>query len=191
LNDDPSRGWERCARQFIASRSDIGANVVRKWAGSLPRGGSILDIGCGSGVPLAAALIADGFALSGIDASPTLVAEFRRRCPEADVACEPAERSSFFGRTFDGAIAVGLMFLLPADSQRELIHRAAGALKPSGRLLFTAPWQACTWTDVLTGGHSLSLGREEYERTIASAGMSLVDEHVDGGDNHYYEAKKS
>jgi 2-polyprenyl-3-methyl-5-hydroxy-6-metoxy-1,4-benzoquinol methylase len=191
LSDDPSRGWERCARQFIASRSDIGVNVVRKWAQSLSDGASILDIGCGHGAPLSAALIADGFALSGVDASPTLVAEFRRRYPDAEVACEAAERSSFFGRTFDGAIAVGLVFLLPAVSQREIIHRAAAALKPSGRFLFTAPWQTCNWTDILTGGHSVSLGREEYERIIASAGMSLVDEHVDRGGNHYYEALKN
>lgn len=191
MSEDRSNGWEAAAERFIASRSGIGLATVRNWARPLPAGASILDIGCGFGAPLAAALIADGFAVSGVDASPALAAEFKRRFPQAEVACESAERSGFFGRTFDGALAIGLVFLLPAGSQRELIGRIAAARKPSGRLLFTAPRQACGWTDLLTGRPSLSLGAEEYGRLIAGAGMSLVGVHVDEGGIHYYEALKS
>ena len=47
------------------------------------------------------------------------------------VSCEAVEDSSFFGRTFDGVIAVGLLFLLSAAEQRDLIRRVAFALNPT------------------------------------------------------------
>ncbi|HMI63810.1 MAG TPA: class I SAM-dependent methyltransferase, partial [Puia sp.] len=46
------------------------------------------------------------------------------------VACESVERSSFFNRSFDGVIAVGLMFLLSEETQRTLIPKMAAALNP-------------------------------------------------------------
>jgi hypothetical protein len=55
-------------------------------------------------------------------------------------------------------MAVGLLFLLSEDSQRDLIRRVGLALNSGGRFLFTSPAQCCTWTDILTGRESLSLG---------------------------------
>jgi 2-polyprenyl-3-methyl-5-hydroxy-6-metoxy-1,4-benzoquinol methylase len=189
---DPANGYEAVAAEFMArrGRSDIGVATVRAWARSLPQGGTILDLGCGHGVPIARALADDGFDVSGIDAAPTLVAAFRRRFPAARVACEAVEASAFFGRTFDGVVAIGLVFLLPADAQRNFVRRAALALNPGGGLLFTAPTETGTWTDVLTGHTSLSLGDDAYRAAIAGAGLVLAGEAVDEGGNHYYHAHR-
>lgn len=188
MSRDRSRGWEGAAHELMACRSSVGVETVRAWARSLPEGAAILDLGCGSGVPISEALIADGFAVHGVEVSPTLAVAFRRNFPRAPVACEPVEESSFFGRTFDGAVAWGLMFLLPARSQRDLIHRVARALAAGGRFLFTAPAEAATWDDLTTGRPSRSLGAEAYRAELAAAGLTLVGEHDDEGENHYYEA---
>jgi SAM-dependent methyltransferase len=187
---DPSNGYEAAAAEFIDRRSSsrIGVGTVRAWARALPPGASILDLGCGHGSPVAEALLDDGFEIYGVDASPTLSAAFRRRLPGAHIVCEPVEASSLFGRTFDGVIAIGLVFLLPADTQRDLLRRMAAALNPGGRLLFTAPAEVCVWADVLTGRESRSLGAAEYRAILTEAGLDLVGEHRDEGDNHYYDA---
>ena len=188
---DPSNGYEAVAPEFMRRReqSSIGVATVRMWARSLPRGGAILDLGCGSGVPISTALNNAGFAVYGIDASPSLTAAFRRRLPYAHVACEAIEDSRFFNRTFDGVIAVGLMFLLPSDAQRDLIRKIPVALNPDGRFLFTSPAQLCAWTDVLTGKESHSLGAEEYKVVLSEAGLTLVGEYEDEGENHYYDTR--
>jgi len=185
---DRSRGWNAIADRFMDARSEIGVGTVRRWAGLLPPGADIVDIGCGSGVPISAALDSDGFRVFGIDASPALVAEFRRRLPAAEVACEAAETSCLFHRMFDAAVAIGLMFLLPADDQHRVIERVGSALKPGGRFLFSAPRQSCTWRDILTGEPSLSLGEDGYRSALEKMGMTLCGHYVDEGENHYFDA---
>ena len=189
---DASNGWEAVAGKLIAVReqSRIGVAVVCTWAQHLPSGASILDLGCGSGVPVSQALMDDGFVVYGIDASPTLVAAFRSRFPRTNVACEPAESSRFFDRSFDGVIAVGLLFLLPADVQRALILRMGAALNPGGRLLFSAPSQVCTWADLTTGRESRSLGASAYVALLSEAGLALVGDYTDEGESYYYHALK-
>lgn len=106
----------------MAVRSDVGTALVRSWARKcLPPSAAVLDIGCGSGVPIARALVSDGFTVWGIDASPSLVAAYRRNLPGMTAACEPAQDSSFFDRSFIGVISIGLVFLLDAPDQRKLL----------------------------------------------------------------------
>jgi 2-polyprenyl-3-methyl-5-hydroxy-6-metoxy-1,4-benzoquinol methylase len=188
---DSSNGYEAIAQNFIAARtrSSVGTATVRDWSRALRRSASILDIGCGSGVPIAQMLVEGGFEVFGLDASPSMVAAFRQRFPKSFAKCEAAEESDFFGRRFDAIICVGLIFLLPAETQRILIAKVSGALKHGGRFLFTSPKQACTWSDVMTGRLSFSLGSEEYHRILATHELELVGEGEDEGENHYYFAK--
>lgn len=188
---DRSNGWEEVAARFTAVRSSVGVATVRTWAGALSPGAAVLDLGCGNGVPIAEALMADGFDVHGIDASPSLVEAFRRRFPDAQVRCEAVEDSDFFGRNYDGIVAVGLLFLLDPDAQRALIGRVACALNPRGRFLFTAPTQAVAWPDLLTGRPSVSLGDAAYRQALSDAGLTMVREHADEGGNHYYDAARS
>jgi SAM-dependent methyltransferase len=193
VGPDASNGYEDIAQRFLERRSQtrVGAGVIRAWAQGLPRSGTVLDLGCGSGEPVARILDVSGLRVWGVDASPTLVAAFRRHLPRGKVVCEPVEHSNFFGRRFDGIVAIGLMFLLTEAAQRALIPRIARALAPCGELLFTAPEQACSWQDVLTGRISRSLGAETYRAALAEAGLKLLPSMVDEGGNHHYRARST
>lgn len=189
---DASNGWEAVAPDFIREgrHSRIGVAIVTDWVMQLPTGCSVLDLACGPGVPRSEPLHARGEVFA-VDASPSLAAAYRERFPSAQVACEAAEESALFERQFDGVLAWGLLFLLPGETQREVISRVGRALTPSGRFLFTAPWQIATWADNSTGRLSVSLGRAGYEEVLSNAGLTVVREHEDEGGNHYYEAIKS
>lgn len=191
MNADPSEGWDRIAERFMAARSGIGASLVRSWArDNLPKSGSVLDVGCGSGVPITQALIEEGFEVFGVDASPTLLAAFRSRFPEVQAVCEPAQDSTFFDRTFDAAVSVGLLFLVSEGHQRRIIHRVASSLRPGGRFLFSAPRERCEWQDLLTGRPSRSLGEREYERLLRASGLRLLGCQTDEGENNYFDAAR-
>lgn len=189
---DGSNGWEAIAgKQILLGRqSRVGVQVIEAWAMRLPASARVLDLGCGGGGPRSAALAQPGFSVHAIDASPTMASAYRTQIPGARVACEAAERSEFFGESFHGVLAWGLLFLLEPTTQRTLLRRIAQALVPGGSVLFTAPTQAGTWRDLSTGRLSVSLGRTGYLDALNAAGLSLRAEADDDGQNHSYEAVK-
>ena len=189
---DRSSRYEEVAKSFAARRgaSAVGLGTIQRWATQLPAGARVLDLGCGSGEPIAVELNRLGCRVAGIDASPTLIAAFHRRLSDAPWACEAVEDSRFFGSTFDAILAVGLLFLLPETAQKTLIGKVGDALEPDGHFLFTAPREACEWVDVLTGRKSVSLGAGGYKRLLHRSGLDVVESHVDEGENHYFACRK-
>lgn len=188
---DKSNGYEAIAEAFSHGRTlSIGPAIVRKWSARLQPSASILDLGCGSGIPISETLLHQGFTVYGVDASETLAAKFRERFPDAAVECNSVEESSFFNRTFDAVTAWGLLFLLSAETQRNLIGKVAGALNRNGHFLFTSPREACSWIDRMTGFPSISLGHEVYAEQLAAHGLLLVGTDEDQGSNHYYFATR-
>lgn len=190
-SNDKSHGYDRIAEHFIRARnSRIGPAVVREWCKTLGPDCAILDIACGHGVPTTQTLVEQRFRIYGVDASPKLLAEFRKRFPAAQTQCSAAEDSDFFGRTFDAIIAWGLMFILPSDVQRTLILKIARALNPGGKFLFTSTKASNTWNDSLTGEESHSPGAEWYREVISEAGLIVERETSDEGENYYFFTAK-
>jgi SAM-dependent methyltransferase len=193
---DQSNGYEAISEEFLAGRGSrarspaIGVEEVRKWARALPHGSSVIDLGCGPGLPITAVLLEEGLDVVGVDAAPSLVASFRRNFPDTPILCESVLESRLFDRTFDAVLAWGLMFLFKAEDQRHLMQRFAEILVPGGQLLFTSPAQPVVWNDAMTGLESLSLGAEEYKKQLDAIGISVANEYEDVGENHYFEAFK-
>lgn len=178
---DSSNGYEQCAQDFMrARRAHIGPDVVREWAQEFPAEAEVLELACGHGI-VSQVLVDHGLRLYAIDASPTLLRAFRERFPDVQTECAAAEDSNYFGRTFDGVIAWGLMFLLAEETQRTVLAKMAKALKQGGRLLFTAPRGAVTWMDSLTGLESRSLSVEAYESLLRELGFDIEPGRMDAG----------
>ena len=70
----------------------------------LPAGGRVLDLGCGGGEPIAGTLIRAGHPVTGVDASPPLLALARERHPGQEWILGDM-RALELGRGFDGLIA--------------------------------------------------------------------------------------
>jgi len=193
---DRSSGYEAVSEEFLAGRGNrsrsagIGVKEVRKWARKLPPRSSVIDLGCGPGFPISVVLVEEGLHVFGVDAAPSFVAAFQRNLPGSPILCEGVQDSRFFDRTFDGVLAIGLMFLLTAEEQHRLIQKFAEIMVPGGRLLFTSTAKPVVWNDAMTGLGSVSLGAEQYRKLLESAGISVAEEYEDVGENHYFDAFK-
>ena len=198
MTEDSSNGYEAIATTYIAGRGTrpvvgetIGGIVVRTWASTLPPGATVLDLGAGPGEPGTRILREAGLSTYAVDASPTMVQAFRERFPDVRIELNTVEASEFFGRTFDGVLAWGLLFLMEPADQALLIAKVARALVPGGRFLFTAPRKRVAWLDAMTGRRSRSLGAREYVRLLRDVGLVWVGEADDEGENHYFFVEKA
>jgi SAM-dependent methyltransferase len=198
VNDDESNGYEAIASLYVAGRGTrpvvgdaIGAATVRVWAEAFPPGATVLDLGSGPGEPSTRILQEAGLATCAIDASAAMVAAFRERFPGLPIEHNTVEASGFFGRTFDGVLAWGLLFLLEPGSQALVIEKVARALEPGGRFLFTAPREPLEWADAMTGRPSRSLGARAYDQLLRDAGLTWAAAAHDEGGNHYYFVEKA
>lgn len=144
----------------------------------LPAGAAILDVGCGSGWPIGAALIERGFDVTGLDASPALIAHARETLPAGRWRVADM-REALPERGFHGVLAWHSLFHLRPEEQRRVLPGLADRVAPGGRLMFTSgPAHGETigeWRgEPLYHG---SLDPEAYRALLTGAGLMV---EIDG-----------
>jgi len=135
----------------------------------------VLDLGCGSGEPIAPWFVQRGDSVTGVDGAAAMIAEFRARVPGAE-AIRVDMRGLSLGRRFDVIVAFNSFFhLCPAD-QRAMFPVFASHAAPGATLLFTTgPAASEAWGRV--GGSAVyhaSLDPGEYRALLAKNGFELV-----------------
>ena len=108
--------------------------AFESWLGILPAKGRVLEIGCGHGEPIAAALAAAGQRVTGIDPSAQMIAEARQAVPGQDfrqLALVELEETD----AFDGACCFFSLLCMDPIELRIGLERLHRALKPDAPLL--------------------------------------------------------
>ena len=77
--------YERHAEAWVRARLRENSLYERGWldrfCALIPPGGSVADIGCGAGEPIARHFSEMGYAVTGVDSSPRMAAMFQQRLP--------------------------------------------------------------------------------------------------------------
>jgi 2-polyprenyl-3-methyl-5-hydroxy-6-metoxy-1,4-benzoquinol methylase len=123
--------YDRNAVAFDARRrgSRMETGWISRFAGLLPDGAEVLDLGCGSGEPVARLLLDAGFRVTGADFSRAMLGIARQTFPCAEWI-EADMRDLALGRTFDGIVAWHSIFHLTVEEQRAALPRIAAHLRP-------------------------------------------------------------
>ncbi len=176
LYDRHAEAWDRNrSTDLILERG-----WMERFVALLPSGGSVLDLGCGSGQPIARHLLESGFAVVGVDSSPNLIAKCRNRFPEAEWVVADM-RTLFINQKFDGLIAWDSFFHLSHKDQRGMFaifreHASSGA-----PLLFTTGTEHGEAIGSFEGEslYHASLAPEEYRTHLASYGFKVLGHVVE------------
>ncbi len=141
---------------------------------------AILDIGCGTGQPIARHFMEQGHAVTGVDSAPAMIALCWSRFPEGDWQVADM-RSLALGRRFGGLIAWDSFFHLTPEDQRGMFKVFAAHAGPGAALMFTsgpAHGEAIGTFEGEALYHG-SLAPEEYRTLLAENGFAVVDHVVE------------
>ena len=177
--------YERHARAWDADRNCNGnAWNDKPWhdrfIASLPKGASVLDLGCGSGSPVARHMAANGLRVTGVDASPTLISLARERLPDEEWLIGDM-RSLQLSRRFDGILALDSFFHLTPDDQRRMFGVFAHHAAPTAVLMFNAGPAHGESVGTYRGDplYHASLGPDEYKFLLGDIGFDVIAHAVD------------
>lgn len=166
----------------VASQWDAGRNTdlhERPWIDRLLSGlntpARILDLGCGSARPIGQYIVELGHQLTGIDASPAMLALARQHVPAATFH-EMDLTALSLPDTFDAVLSWDGTFHLSVAEQRALLPYLAALTAKGGNLLLTIGYGEGETTGTVAGQtvYHASLHPEEYIHTLTQAGFSNV-----------------
>ncbi|PJI44511.1 class I SAM-dependent methyltransferase [Ferrovibrio sp.] len=169
--------YERKAREFDTGRSRVlfERAWLERFAALLPENAAVLDLGCGHAEPIASWLIAQGFSVTGVDTSPSLLALCRQRFPDHHWI-KGDMRGLALEHRFNGIIAWDSFFHLSHDDQRAMFEVFRAHAAPGAALMFTSgPEHGEAFGD--HAGEALyhaSLAPEEYRALLSAAGFDVV-----------------
>jgi ubiquinone/menaquinone biosynthesis C-methylase UbiE len=145
MADDPARVVEASYdelgdryRMWAASFEDrTRLDWVDDFAGRVPSGAVVLDLGCGPGTPTGARLRGRGYEIVGLDRSCAQLALAQKHLGSGRVVRGDLRSLPFAAASADGAVALYSLTHLPADEQTDAIREAARVLRRGGWLLAT------------------------------------------------------
>ena len=175
--DDTQDVYERQAAAYDAqrSRSLFEARWLARFTSCLPSGRRVLDLGCGTGEPIARWFIAEGFQVTGVDFAASMLDIARGRWPDGDWR-QADMRNLNLGETFDGIVAWNSFFHLRQIEQRQCISDMARHLSPGGAMLVTVGPKAGEVSGTVAGEtvYHASLSPAEYATCLEKNGLRLT-----------------
>ncbi len=176
LYDRKSADWDRDRQSAPWPERRWHERVARM----LVPGAHVLDLGCGSGRPIAAYFMGEGFRLTGVDGAPAQIALARERLREAEwIAADM--RGLSLGRRFDAVIAWDSFFHLAPEPQRAMFTVFAAHAASGAPLLFNTGPAAGVAIGQLHGEtlYHASLDPAEYRELLARHNFAVLDHVVE------------
>ncbi len=136
----------------------------------------ILDLGCGTGIPISKYFKENNFDVTGVDSSSEMLKLARRYDPNGRFIHSDMREISL-NEKFDAIIAWHSFFHLSQDEQRKMFIIFAKHLNENGILIFTSgEEEGEVWSD--NGDQMLyhaSLSQGEYQSLLKKHGFCLLE----------------
>ena len=127
------------AEQYLATKDPedkLTLDALAELARELPPDASVLDLGCGAGIP-ATRWLSERFTVTGVDFSAKQLELARRHAPGATFIRADMTDLSFAPETFDAVVALHSIIHVPRTEHLTLLKNVSRWLKPGGAFLAT------------------------------------------------------
>ncbi len=110
---------------------------LRKLEQVIPKQASILDLGCGNGLPVAETLLKKGYLVTGLDISPVQIKAAKKNCPRGEFLVANMQDLKHYEFAVDVVVAFYSIFHLPRHRQLKFLETINTFLPIGGWILIT------------------------------------------------------
>lgn len=122
--------------QWVESQKSPREKYTKKLLEKLQPSPSILELGCGPGIPILKLLLDQGAQVVANGISTKQIEMAKTRCLEAKLVAGDMTALTFEPESFHGAISFYTLFHLPRSKLKAMLTKIHGWLKPGGVFVF-------------------------------------------------------
>jgi cyclopropane fatty-acyl-phospholipid synthase-like methyltransferase len=134
-----SEGYDGIAPEYLELVKSMGSTIRTKYLEILivllSPGTTVLELGCGAGIPMTRRLIDEGFKVTGVDISREQLALAKKNIPEALLILSDMTELEFDDNSFDAVTAFYSTTHIPRTEYSNLFYLIFTILKPGGILV--------------------------------------------------------
>ena len=167
--------------EFVLRKPTHRLEWTNKLITTIPPDSSILELGCGAGLPVTKYLLERGFTVTANDISQTQIDIAQREAPGANYIVGDMADLNFMHSTFNGVVMFFSLFHLPLEEQQDVLYKVHLWLRPRGYLVMSIgagrePNERGDWM-----GRSMfwaNAGTEGTMKMIEEAGLEIVESEI-------------
>ena len=183
-----AHSYDAIAERYAAWTGDTLTGARKRYVeflqGETPPGAPVLDLGCGTGVPITRALAAQ-YRVTGVDSSARSIELARQNVPNATFLQADMARVEFPPGSFATVISSYAIIHVPRAEHATLLHRIAEWLQPVGLLIATMGAMESEGMEEDWLGAPMywsHFDAETNQRLVANAGLEIVEATLDAAD---------
>lgn len=190
-------GWDDYADATKAERTITSEySVIKLFANMLPKGGNILDVGCGSGKPITDFFVKEGFKVQGIDISPKQIQKAKSIFPSCSFSVSDMLTYGYPENHYDAVICLHSLEHIERIHHGKVLKKIYQTLKPGGMVLISLNTYSREEVSFLTPQIQMFYSHfDQFEsiKNITGADLSIINStnvHISGKNYLYVIAKK-
>ena len=185
--------YDKVGSTYDSMRNTVGVKDIINEVEALGKSIKVLDLGCGTGHPIAKTVSPMVQLYCGIDNSQPMLNEYLVNVPNAYCRLLDMPKIDQLPGDWDLIFSWGSICHLPIESQKKTMITVSKLLKPEGRFLFTSGPEADECTGKV-GKYTVfhhSMGKQAYTELLREQNMELIDAKFSEGNFYVYRFRKN
>lgn len=191
------KGYNKIAKRYHKQRNVYNSTKLLKKFTKYIKRGTILDLGCGAGIPIDEFLVKNSYDAIGIDFSSSMVKLAKKNVPKAKFVKMDITNLKFKENSFDGALSFYAIIHIPREKHVKIYKQLHKIVRNKGIILLNA----CGYMD-WEGYEKNYLGVKMFwshydpkktKKIIENSGFQIVWDKVlrIGGEKQYWVLAKN
>lgn len=182
--------YNKIAENYSVERDQFeNRKYLDKLAELLKPGATVLDIGCGAGIPVDKYLVGKGFKVVGLDISEKQIKLARKNLPRTEFEVKDMADLDASAYQVDAVISFYAIFHIPKEQHQGLLEKINSFLPDGGSILITMGASEWEGEDKDFYGGKMwwsHFGPEKNKEILKKAGFKLLFNEIDisGGEKH-------